>query len=93
MKSPLKTKRIDSFLFCCSLESGGLFLGWFGIIGSILTVVLAILMTVLLLQSVITDEGLQQMGFGDPNTINADEMSMIRTSKCDEFSSVHFLPA
>lgn len=76
----MKTKRIDNFLYCFQLETGGLFLGWFGIVGSIFATLICILMIVGLSQF-FTDENLQQMGFGDSGTIDNDRMSVIRTGE------------
>lgn len=77
----MKSKRIDNFLYCCQLETGGFVLGWLGIIGSILSIVTCILMAVLLWTQTFSDEDLQTMGFGSPDYSDQDRMNTIRTGK------------
>lgn len=72
-------KRVDSFLYCCKLETGGLFFGWFGIIGSLLSLLLFIAMIVGLSQDVITDDSLRNMGFiADSDEFNQDKIQIIK---------------
>jgi hypothetical protein len=59
----IRQKRLDNFLFCFGLETGGLVFGWLGIIGAILSVLMFISIVVGLSQSFITDDSLVQMGF------------------------------
>lgn len=73
-----QTKRLDSFLCCFQLETGGLILGWFGIVGSFLSILICSLIIVGIIQGVVTDDTLQQMGFGDPNVVDHDTMDTIR---------------
>lgn len=75
----MKSKRLNNFLYCFDLETGGLILGWFGIVGSIFAVLICTLMIVGLSDSYLTDENLQQMGFGDTESIDPERMDMIRT--------------
>lgn len=76
----MKTKRLDSFLWCFQLETGGLFIGWMGIVSSLLAILICSLMIVGFTQGMANDETLQSMGFGNPEVIDEDQMNMIRTS-------------
>lgn len=70
--------RLKSFLYCFQLETGGLFFGWFGIIGSLIVLVLFALAITGIANGMLSDESLQQMGFGDSGTTQ-DQMNTIRT--------------
>lgn len=72
-------RRLDNFLCCLHLETGGYFYGWYGIFRSALIIALCILMTVGVSQSVISDEDLQKMGFANSQNVDNDKMRSIRS--------------
>jgi hypothetical protein len=77
-----RKKRLDSFLYCCELETGGLFFGWFGIVGCLLGILVFTSLLVGLSQSLITDDSLQQMGFvADSDGTNQEQIQMVRNGK------------
>lgn len=67
-------KRLDSFLCCFTLETGGLIIGWIGVISSLISAALCILMVVLLAGDMLNSESLEQMGFGKEGGISQDEL-------------------
>jgi hypothetical protein len=78
MHSDMKTKHLNSFLFCFQLETGGLFFGWLGIVSSVVVILCSILMIVGLFENVITDESLQQMGYIDSKEANEDAANRVK---------------
>lgn len=77
-------KRLDSFLYCCKLETGGLIFGWFGIFGSILSVLVFTSIIVGLSQSMITDDTLRSMGLiENSDQIDQDKIQMVRQGNKD----------
>ena len=89
ISNTLKTrKRVDSFLFCCKLETGGLFFGWFGIIGCILSLLMFILIIVGLSQDFITDDVLRDMGYGDPT--DKDQLKVVRHGEYSDLLFAEF---
>lgn len=73
----LGSKRLDSFLCCFQLETGGLIIGWIGVISSFISALLCILMVVGLAAGILNGENLQQMGYGGENGIDHDELKML----------------
>lgn len=71
------SKRLDSFLCCFQLETGGLIIGWIGVISSLISAALCILMVVLLAAGMLNAESLEQMGFGREGEFNQDELQMM----------------
>lgn len=70
-------KRLDKFLFCCRLETGGYVFGWLGIIHCILATILFVLIIFGLTSDSITDDTFQSMGFGNQRSTPQD-MTNIR---------------
>lgn len=77
MIQDFKTKRLDSFLFCFSLESGGYFLGWMGVVGSLLVILTSILAIVAVAQGMMDDDTLRQMGFAS----DTSDTDVVRTGE------------
>lgn len=70
-------KRLDKFLFCCRLETGGYVFGWLGIIHCILALILFVLIIVGLTNDMITDDTFQSIDYGNSGSTGQD-MTNIR---------------
>lgn len=83
MKSDLKSKRLENFIWCCSLESGGYFFGWFGVVGSLLMILCCILVIVAVAQGIVDNDALGQMVYGTQNSGESDndKLELIRTGE------------
>lgn len=80
----IKSKRLEQFLCCCRLETGGHLYGWFGIIHCILGILLFIVVIVGMTNNMITDDLLQSLGYGD-NQSTAQDMTSIRQGSITGF--------
>lgn len=75
----MKSMRINSFFGCFELETGGLFFGWFGVIGSLLSAVVFILLSVLIASEELSDDTIKQMGNGQ------NDVQMLKTGENFKF--------
>lgn len=57
----LSSKRLENFLFCFQLETGGLVIGWLGIVTSVLYGVVSIIFAALLAMGQISDQQLKEI--------------------------------
>lgn len=80
-------KRLDNFLYCFKLETGGLFYGWFGIVSCILSFVLSIIFIVGVFTGFVDNQALQQMGYGDPNVMDNEQMNQVLNGRLNVYWS------
>jgi hypothetical protein len=70
--NPIGGRRLDKFLFCIELETGGMTIGWLGFISSIVSLALCIAFLVAMCRGVFSNEDFHHMGLTE-NTDYFDE--------------------
>jgi len=84
-------KRLDNFLYCFNLETGGLFYGWFGIVSCVFSLLISIIFIVGVFAGFIDDQALQQMGYGDPYAMDNQEMNQVLNGRFKVHYSKNFI--
>lgn len=81
----MKTMRLNSFLFCFQLETGGLIIGWIGIISCLIGALLSILMVVGLAAGMMDMKYWQEMGYTREGELDQNDLDVIRNGSLEIF--------